>query len=218
LYDTTRTLQVSVTGASGKTLELDREMNGLIIVDDPQALIYLGYGFKDPKPGLWRVRLMSTASTPPGGADFALSARFVGGTELIAQIDPLLPSAGEPVRLVAHLRLGNHDLALRSAVASIHRPNGPTDILTLEVGDSTAEANVPTGPAGLYGVDLLVTGETPDGFAIERSAFLAFEVQPSGKATGLPPVAIWASLGLAVGAGGLLLLRLRRRRSQTASA
>jgi len=94
LYDTTRTLQVSVTGASGKTIELDTEKNGLVVVDDPEALFYLGYGFADPKPGPWRVRLVSTPSTPTGGADFALTARFVGGTQLTAQVDPLLPPPG----------------------------------------------------------------------------------------------------------------------------
>lgn len=212
LYDTTRTLQVSVTGASGKTIELDAEKNGLVVIDDPEALFYLGYGFKDPKPGLWRVRLASTASTPPGGADFALTARFDGGAELIATIDPLLPSAGSPVRLAGHLRLGSQDLALRSAVATIQRPDGSMDTLTLEVDGALAEAEVRTGPAGLYGVDLWVTTSTSDGASIERSAFLAFEVQPVGKDGVVPIVALGTTIGAAVGVAGLLLLRLRRRR------
>jgi pimeloyl-ACP methyl ester carboxylesterase len=211
LYDTSRTLQVSVTGASGKTLELDGEQNGLVIVDEPEALFYLGYGFRDPKPGLWRVRLASTATTPPGGADFALTARFVGGAELIAQVDPLTPSAGEPVRLAAHLRLGSQVLALHSAVASIQRPDGSTDTITLEVDGSQSEADVRTGPAGLYGVDLLVTGSTPDGASIERSAFLAFEVQPE-TGRGLPAAGwIGAAVGLTLLAA-IAVLVIRRRR------
>jgi hypothetical protein len=213
LYDTTRTLQVSVTGASGKTIELDTEKNGLVVVDDPEALFYLGYGFADPKPGPWRVRLVSTPSTPTGGADFALTARFVGGTQLTAQVDPLLPSAGEPVRLAAQLRLGGQDLALHSAVASIQRPDGSTDTLTLEVDGSQSEVEVRAGPAGLYGVDLLVTGSTPDGTLVERSVFLAFEVQPD-TGRGLPAAGwIGAALGLTLLAAiTVLVIRRRRRR------
>jgi pimeloyl-ACP methyl ester carboxylesterase len=218
LYDTSRSLQVAVTGASGRTIELDSEHNGLVVVDDPEALFYLGYGFQDPKPGLWRVRLTSTASTPPGGADYALAARFAGGAELIATIDPLLPSGGKPVRLAAHLRLGSQDLALHSAVASVQRPDGSIDTLTLEVDGSQIEAEVRAGPAGLYGVDLVVTGSTADGTSVERSAFLAFEVQPDGKEGFLPLVGIGVGVGLALlAAVGVIGIQHRRKRDSRTS-
>ncbi|MBM3121340.1 MAG: hypothetical protein FJZ97_04030 [Chloroflexi bacterium] len=212
LYDTTRTLQVSVTGASGKTIELDSEKNGLVIIDDPESLFYLGYGFKDPKPGLWRVRLASTATTPPGGADFALSARFVGGAELIAQVDPLLPPAGDPVSLSASLRLGAQALALSAADAVVHRPDGTTETVTLALDGSQSLAQWRAGTAGIYAVDLTVSGSAPDGTPIERSAFLSFEVQPDKKDGSLLLVGVGLGLGLALLAAAVMLVLRRRRK------
>ena len=218
LYDTTRTLRVSVTGASGKTIELDAEQNGLVVVDDPQALFYLGYGFKDPKPGLWRVRLTSTASTPSAGADFALTARFVGGAELFAQVDPLLPAAGAPVSLTASLHLGEQALALSTADALVHRPDGTTQSVALGLNGSQSQARWRAGTAGVYAVDLTLSGSTSDGTPIERSAFLSFEVQPSTKDGFMPLVGVGLGLGLALlAAGGVLVSRGRRMRNPQSS-
>jgi hypothetical protein len=105
LYDTTRSLAVAVTGASGKTIDLSARTNGLIVVDDPSALFYLGYGFENPKPGLWRVELRSSEQTPAQGADYALAARFAGGAELVASLSSLLPITGDTVSLTGGLRL-----------------------------------------------------------------------------------------------------------------
>jgi len=63
------------------------------------------------------------------------------------------------------------------------------------VDGSQSEVEVRAGPAGLYGVDLLVTGSTPDGTLVERSVFLAFEVQPD-TGRGLP-AAGWIGAPLA---------------------
>lgn len=41
LYDTTRSLQVTVRGASGNAIDLSPDLNGLVVVDDPAALFYL---------------------------------------------------------------------------------------------------------------------------------------------------------------------------------
>lgn len=50
LFDPTRSVAVSVTGASGKEMPLDAEKNGFIQVNDPASMFYLGYGFPNPKP------------------------------------------------------------------------------------------------------------------------------------------------------------------------
>lgn len=207
LYDTSRSLQVSVTGASGKSIELDTAKNGLVTVDDPAALFHLGYGFQDPRPGLWRVRLVSTAPT-----DYSMAARFVGGTELITRLEPLLPAAGDPLTLTARLRLGNGDLQLHSAEASLRRPDGSSQVVELTLDGPQAATQLSPDQAGAYGVDLLVTGSTPDGFPIERSAYLAFEVQPDDTRTISPLTWVFIVLPLGLAAGLVIGLRLRRRR------
>jgi pimeloyl-ACP methyl ester carboxylesterase len=211
LYDTSRSLRVSVTGASGNSIELSAEKNGLVIVQDPAALLYLGYGFKDPKPGVWRVRLESSASTPPEGADYALTARFVGGAELVTNLSTLLPRTGEPLALTATLRLGSEDLTLREAQASIRRPDGASESLPLTINGSEANLTLRPGLAGLYGVDLTAIGAAPDGTLIERSAFLAIEAQPQAT-RGLPLVVWAAALLVLILVGGVLALAIRRRR------
>ena len=199
LYDTTRSLQVNVTGASGKTIELSAAKNGLVVVQDPQALLYLGYGFQDPKPGAWRVSLQASAATPAQGADFALTARFVGGAQLRTSLSTLLPRVGDEVSLTASVRLGNEDLSVREAEASIRRPDGTTEHVSLAVNGLQAQVTLRPTLAGLYGMDLTATGVAADGTPIERSAFLAFEAQPEAART--PSAAIW------IGAvGGVILL------------
>jgi len=199
LYDTTRSLQVNVTGASGKTVELSAAKNGLVVVQDPQALLYLGYGFQDPKPGAWRVSLQASAATPAQGADFALTARFVGGAQLLTGLSTLLPRTGDEVSVTASVRLGNEDLPVREAEASIRRPDGTTEHVSLAVSGSQAQVTLRPSLAGLYGIDLTATGVAADGTPIERSAFLAFEAQPQAART--PSAAMW------IGAvGGVILL------------
>ena len=181
----------------------------------PRHCFYLGYGFKDPKPGLWRVRLTSTAATPSGGADFALTARFVGGAELIAQVDPLLPATGAPVSLSASLHLGEQALTLSAADAVVHRPDGTTETVALGLDGSQSLARWRAGAAGIYAIDLTVSGSAPDGTPIERSAFLSFEVQPDKKGGFTPLVGVGVALGLALLAiVGVLVFRRRRRRGR----
>jgi pimeloyl-ACP methyl ester carboxylesterase len=210
LYDTSRSLKVSVTGASGNTIDLSTEKNGLVIVQDPEALIYLGYGFQDPKPGVWRVRLEGSATTPPEGADFALTARFVGGAQLVTRLGTLLPSTGEALALTAGLQLGSEELPLREAVAIIRHPDGTSEKLALAVNGSQAKVSLRPGLAGLYGVDIMASGTAPDGMLIERSAFLAFEAQPE-VTRGLPQ-SVWAgALIVVVLVVGVALVVIRRR-------
>jgi pimeloyl-ACP methyl ester carboxylesterase len=210
LYDTTRSLDVSVTGASGKVIELSAEKNGLIVVNDPAALLYLGYGFANPKPGLWRVRLAASSATPAEGADYSLTARFVGGAQLAAGVAPLLPAIGQQVTLTASLSLGGQDLALRDAVAVLHKPDGSTEDIALTVSGSQAQVSMRPSLPGLYGADITVAGAAPDGSPIERTAFLAFEAQPETR-SGIP-LGVWIGASIAVVLiAGIALIFIRRR-------
>src|SRR5690606_11524939 len=55
LFDPSGSVEVEVRGASGAIVELDASRNGVTFVDDPAALVHLGYGFHNPRPGPWRV-------------------------------------------------------------------------------------------------------------------------------------------------------------------
>jgi hypothetical protein len=211
LYDTTRSLAVAVTGASGKTIDLNAETNGLIVVDDPSALLYLGYGFENPKPGLWRVELRSSERTPAQGADYALAARFAGGAELVASLSSLLPQTGDMVNLTAGLRLQGADLSLSGAQASVRAPDGELQVLDLSVSGGQAQGELRATMAGLYGIDLSVKGTAADGTPVERTSFLAFEAQPKNSAARAPAGWIAAGIGATVVLAGILVAVARRR-------
>ena len=124
LFDPTRSVTVSVVGASGKEIPLDAEKNGFIQVDDPASMIYLGYGFPNPKPGLWKVTVLASNATPAGGADFAVSVYFVGGAVLRARSNTLIPKPGEQVQLSADVTLDGQLLEIKQAQAVIRDPDG----------------------------------------------------------------------------------------------
>jgi len=209
LYDTTRSLAVSVTGASGNTIELSAEKNGLVVLEDPQAFFYLGYGFQDPKPGAWQVTLSATGKTPENGADYALMAHFLGGAELDARLSAILPRVGETVQLKASLILGGQALELDEGHAKIRAPDGGTETLPLEIAGGQAEASWRPLSPGLYSVDFQVTGISPEGAPVERADFLAVEVQPgedlTSRTLGLGAIVIVLLVALWV-----VILRRRR--------
>lgn len=211
LYDTTRSLAVSVTGASGNTIELSAEKNGLVVVKDPQALFYLGYGFQDPKPGAWSVTLSATGETPESGADYALTAYFLGGAELDSRLSATLPRVGENVQLSASLALGEQTLELDEAKAEIRAPDGGIETITLEITGGQALASWRPTSSGLYSVDFQVTGSAPDGTSIERVAFLAAEAQPG---IGLTRRTLGWGVFLVVLLGSLGIASLRSRRGR----
>jgi pimeloyl-ACP methyl ester carboxylesterase len=217
LFDASRSLTVTVTGASGKVIALDPAKNGLVVVQDPTSLIYLGYGFQNPKPGLWQVNLQTTAQTPPGGADFALTARFVGGARLQSTVAPLLPRANEIVNLSAGLELDGQALPLTAAEALIRQPDGQVVTLDLPVKGTQAQAAWRPSALGVYGVEVRVSGAAPDGAVVERASFVAVEVRPETNATRVwLIVAVLALVVLAALAGLVLLvlgLLVRRRRA-----
>lgn len=177
LFDSTRSLDVTVIGASGNEITLDPAVHGIVRVDDPSTLVTLGYGFAQPRPGEWRVRLSSSEETPSNGAEYALTARFTGSpVTLNGAVTPLLPAAGESVALNVTL---DGALSLQAAEAVLRLPDGSTQSIALTVSDSGASVSYRPDQPGIYGVDVLATGTLVDGSPVERSLFLAFQAQPT---------------------------------------
>ena len=178
LYDATRSITTIVRGASGNVIELNPETNGFIQIDDPSSLFYLGYGFQNPKPGPWQITVQSTESTPAGGTDFAITVYFVGGAKLEATSNTLVPQIKEKVELNANLTLNGQPLEIKEASAVIKDSDGKTETLNFPAGQNISTTWTPT-KAGTYAVDIIVTGIAPDGSPVERTDFLAIEVQPN---------------------------------------
>jgi hypothetical protein len=220
LFDTTRSLQVRVTGASGKEITLDVEKNGLIEIHDPGTLVYLGYGFENPKPGNWKITLLPSDRTPPDGAQYAITAKFIGGARLSASTNILLPQVNERVRISAHLEMPGQSLSVSEMSALIQIPEGGTKELPL-LAEQDGNYALEWAPemAGLYGIEVRARGRSADGMDIDRAAFLAVEAQPSPSANDYPGRVILAWV-LAIGAPCVLigaaivmvrLLRLSRK-------
>jgi len=213
LYDPTRSLQVSVTGASGNTIELSAERNGLVILHDPAALFYLGYGFADPRPGMWRVEVLAGASTPQEGADYALTARFVGGAFLRARMSALVALPGEPLDVSASLELDGRPLPLTGARAVVRLPDGRLESVEAAIAAEGATWRLRPEAPGLYAIDLTAEGLGPDGIPIERTVFLAFEVERGASGTGRTLWWIGGAMALVV-MGALTMAILQRRRAR----
>ena len=222
LYDSSHSLTVQVTGASGKIITLDPVTHGLIQVNDPASLVYLGYGFNNPKPGAWLVKLMPTNTTPAAGADYALTAVFQGGATLTARTSAMTPALNEQVELIADLDLGGQALAISQAQAIIRSAESAPQ--TIEMGQAPDSRGVhatwkPT-QAGLYGIEISVNGLAPDGFVIERTAFLTVEAQPRPQQTIIGVLIVMGVLALVVLVivGLIKILRRRKLRVQRIEA
>jgi len=181
LYDTSRSLEVKVKGASGKEIILDPIKNGLIRVEDPSTLIYLGYGFKQPKPGKWIVTLITSALTPPGGADYAISANFTGGATLSAQVSSMVPQIKEKVTISAILTEEGTPVTLESAQASIRKPDGVMEVVNMVISGNTTSLDFIPKINGIYGIEVSINARSKDGNLIDRAAYLSFETQPDVK-------------------------------------
>ncbi len=219
LFDPSRSLSVEVRGASGNVIHLDPAANGLIEVDDPAALFQLGYGFNNPRPGIWKVALHAAESAPPAGADFALAASFTGGAALAAQTSILLPEINQPVELTASLRLQDQALPVAQAQAVVWAANGAQQAIALEpAGEQLRGAWTPQA-SGLYWIEIQVTGSLPDGSPVERVTSLTVEVQPESPAFRPPVWLLCTGAGLVpvVLLGFVLLLAgaVYRRRAKT---
>jgi len=192
LYDTSRSVEISVRGASGNVIQLDPQVNGIIRVDDPSTLIYLGYGFRNPRPGRWVITLETTEKTPQQGADYAITAQFTGGAQLIARTDTMLPKVNEPVTVTAELTVDGVAVSLASAQVKLIKPDGSVQNLDMNIPAGAASQNLAINgnratltirpdQVGIYGIEVNITAKTPDGFNIDRGAFLTFEAQPTKR-------------------------------------
>lgn len=184
LYDTSRSLTTVVTGANGNTVQLDPAANGEIRVTDPAALVYLGYGFVQPRAGQWVVALHTTTDTPTTGADYAIAAQFNGGATLQITLDQLTPQLAEPVNLQAQLTAAGQAVTLTSGQARLRRPDGQIESYPLIIQGANATVAFMPSQHGLYGVELNVSAQTATGLTIDRAAFAVFEAQPNAV-TGL---------------------------------
>ncbi|MCC6456268.1 MAG: hypothetical protein IT328_15040 [Caldilineaceae bacterium] len=175
LLDPSRTLTVTVRGASGNVIVLDPVINGLTIIDDPDSLVYLGYGFENPNPGPWQVTVRPTQRTPPLGTEYAIVAHYAGGATIEAGLSNYLPGLDEEVTLTATLELGDEPLLLTNAQAVLHHPDGRSEIIQLSETNEGISASWQPQQPGIYGVDVIMRSLLPDGVLVDRSTYLAFE-------------------------------------------
>jgi len=173
LFDPSRTLQLTVRGASGNVIDLTPQAHGLIMVDDPETLVHLGYGLAKPRPGPWRITLQA----PPGnGADFALSVRVAGGATLQARAMPALPTTRQVVNLSAALELADKPLSDVAMHAIVRRPDGRSETVPMRVNGTQATASWRPTIAGVHGIDIVAQARG-GGVPLERTRFLAVEVR-----------------------------------------
>ncbi|MBI5029580.1 MAG: hypothetical protein HZB51_03575 [Chloroflexi bacterium] len=219
LFDSTRSLTVTVRGAAGNVIALDPTRNGLVVVKNPDTLVYLGYGFNNPRPGPWQVTLQTTDATPRNGADYAIAAQFKGGAILRTQATTLLPKTGEAVQFSARLDVGGQSLTIREAQARIRYPDGTLKDVALAADGAEWRSSWRAEAPGLYGVDLMVNGNAPDGTVIERGAFLSVEVQPTAQQFQPVQTVLITSLGIvALIISAIVILLFRRRARVTQSS
>ena len=216
LYDPTRSLTVTVRGASGNVIALDAARNGLIVVDDPATLVYLGYGFQNPRPGPWRVTLAATNKTPSRGTEYALMAQLRGGAVLKAQVSTLLPGPNESVDLTAQMELAGQALPIREAKALIRYPDGKAETMGLTAGGDQWKATFKPTASGVYGINIQVSGSAPDGTPLEREAFLSVQGQPSASQVASSQRLISAVVLLVLAAIFVLIFLSVRRRAHKA--
>jgi hypothetical protein len=160
-----------------------RNVFDLAVVADEQAGAEGSlYGFQNPKPGPWKVTVQATDATPASGTDFAVSVYFVGGAKLASESSTLLPQLNQPVQIQAGVSLNGQSLQISKAQAVIRDPQGKVETIDFPTGQNVS-VNWTPQEAGTHSVDIVVTAQAPDGSSIERTDFLAIEVQPNpGKA------------------------------------
>jgi pimeloyl-ACP methyl ester carboxylesterase len=175
LYDPSRTLTVTVRGANGNVITLLPDVHGLRVVDDPEALLYLGYGFENPRPGPWQVTVQTTAATPPLGAEYAIIAQYTGGASIQATLSNHLPGLDEEVALNAVMTVGGEAVAFDSAQVVLTAPDGFSRLLPFTAEGAAIVARFQPDEAGVYGIDVSMSAVLPDGTIAQRGAFLALE-------------------------------------------
>ena len=186
---------------------LDPVKNGLIVVKDPQALLYLGYGFNQPKAGIWQVSLLTTEETPVAGSDYALSAYFEGGARLEALASSLLPRQGETVHLNARLQSPAGSARMDTVQGKIENPSGEEQTLTFSPQGDGFQADWKAAQPGIYAIDIQGEGKAADGTPITRSAFVTLEVQADQRPQLIVLFALFGAIIAIIGVGTILVFR-----------
>ena len=175
LYDPSRTLTVTVRGATGNVISLSAAANGLTVVNDPASLLYLGYGFENPRPGPWQVTLHATSRTPPLGTEYAIVTQYVGGAAIDASLSNHLPGLGEEVELTAVMNVGDEAVASEDAQIVLHHPNGVAELIEYAQRGNIVIARFSPEQVGVYGIDIVLRAVLPDDTVAERATYLALE-------------------------------------------
>jgi len=212
LFDTSRSLDVSVIGASGNKIELDPIKNGVIRIDDPSTMVYLGYGFNQPKPGKWIITLESTETTPASGADFAITAQFIGGALLQTTQDTTTSRVNQAVTIDGLLTADGAPIPLTSGNVIVHAPDGSTESLETAVNGNQLEVKVTPTMSGIYGIELDVMAQTSDGDIVDRAAFLTLDVEPTWLETRMNQILAGALVFVLIVC--VITLRRRQRRKR----
>lgn len=210
LFDTTRSLDTIVTGASGNQIQLDPLANGVIRIEDPSTMIYLGYGFRQPKPGRWIITLETTDATPASGADFAIAAQFDGGALLQATQDPTVARVNQAVTITGSLTADGAPIPLTNAEAIVRAPDGSAETLAMTVNGNQSQVMVTPRMSGIYGIEVNVLAQTAEGNIIDRAAFLTLDAEPTWLETSRNQIiAVVVVAGVVL---GLIALTRRRRK------
>ena len=69
----------------------------------------------------------------------------------------------------------------RGTAVVLRVPDGSAETLEMSVNGNSAQLEVTPTSSGIYGIEVNVTAQVPDGAQIDRAAFLSFEVQPVDK-------------------------------------
>jgi pimeloyl-ACP methyl ester carboxylesterase len=213
LFDSSRSLNILVTGASGQQLQLDPVENGVIRIDDPSTLVYLGYGFKQPRPGRWVVRLQTTEPTPTTGADFAIAAQFHGGALLQTTQDITVPRVNETVTVTGNLTANGAAVPMTSARAIVRQPDGSVETLEMAVNGNQAKLKITPRMSGIHGIEVNVLANFAGGNVIDRAAFLTFDVEPTMMETAKNQIRAATSIGAVSLILVILIVLLWRKRS-----
>jgi hypothetical protein len=82
----------------------------------------------------------------------------------------------EKVNLMANVSLNGQLLQITQAKAVVRSPEGKTETINFPAGQMISAVWTPR-EAGTHAVDIVITALAPDGSSIERTNFIAVEVQ-----------------------------------------
>jgi hypothetical protein len=161
------------------------------------------------------VTLLTSASTPPAGADYAIMAVFDGGATLTARTDLTVPALNETVNVSANLSADGQPVPLQSAQATVRKPDGSVETMDMVINGNTATVEVTPNASGIYGIEVGVTALAADGMPVDRAAFLSFEVQPVDEQFAITRfLVVGGVIGVIFVVMGILFaLRMRKKRN-----